>query len=120
MRYLCRVLPASEHRANLDSDGRDYLTVWLVGHPLLARRLRLQQHAALAQRIVWYAPWSPRPIRSSSAPCSTTAPTTSLEIHGRQGRLALEQWPDVAHWHLPAVSSVAVYPANDEPRREAT
>ena len=41
---------------SLDFDGRDYLTVWLVGHPLLARRLRLQQHAALAQRIVWYAP----------------------------------------------------------------
>ncbi len=38
--------------ASLDFDGREYLTVWLVGHPLLERRLRLQQHAALAQRVV--------------------------------------------------------------------
>ena len=41
---------------SLDFDGREYLTIWLVGHPLLARRLRLQQHAALAQRVVIYAP----------------------------------------------------------------
>ena len=41
---------------SLDFDGREYLTVWLVGHPLLARRLRLQQHVALAQRVVAYAP----------------------------------------------------------------
>lgn len=41
---------------SLDFDGRDYLTLWLVGHPLLARRLRLQQHAALAQRVIVYAP----------------------------------------------------------------
>lgn len=39
---------------SLDFDGRDYLTVWLVGHPRLDRRLRLQQHAALAQRVVAY------------------------------------------------------------------
>ena len=41
---------------SIDFDGRDYLTLWLVGHPLLARRLRLQQHAALAQRVMLYAP----------------------------------------------------------------
>jgi type II secretory pathway predicted ATPase ExeA len=41
---------------SLDFDGREYLTIWLVGHPLLARRLRLQQHTALAQRVVIYAP----------------------------------------------------------------
>lgn len=40
----------------LGFDGRDYLTLWLVGHPLLARRLRLRQHAALAQRVIVYAP----------------------------------------------------------------
>ena len=40
----------------LDDAGPARLTVWLVGHPLLARRLRLLQHAALAQRVVWYAP----------------------------------------------------------------
>jgi MSHA biogenesis protein MshM len=39
---------------SLDFDGREYLTVWLVGHPRLDRRLRLQQHAALAQRVVAY------------------------------------------------------------------
>jgi MSHA biogenesis protein MshM len=37
---------------SLDFDGREYLTLWLIGHPLLDRRLRLQQHAALAQRVV--------------------------------------------------------------------
>ena len=41
---------------SVDFDGRDYLTLWLVGHPHLARRLRLQQHAALAQRVIVYAP----------------------------------------------------------------
>lgn len=40
--------------ANLDFDGREYLTVWLVGQPLLARRLASQQHSALAQRVVVY------------------------------------------------------------------
>lgn len=39
---------------SLDFDGRESLTVWLVGHPRLDRRLRLQQHAALAQRVVAY------------------------------------------------------------------
>jgi MSHA biogenesis protein MshM len=37
---------------SLDFDGREYLTVWLVGQPLLARRLALQQHVALAQRVI--------------------------------------------------------------------
>ncbi len=37
---------------SLDFDGREYLTLWLIGHPLLDRRLRLQQHAALSQRVV--------------------------------------------------------------------
>ncbi|MCB9706540.1 MAG: AAA family ATPase [Myxococcales bacterium] len=41
---------------SLDLDGRDYLTLWLVGHPRLARRLRLQQHTALAQRVLVHAP----------------------------------------------------------------
>ena len=35
---------------SLDFDGREYLTIWLVGHPLLARRLRLQQHAAAGDK----------------------------------------------------------------------
>lgn len=38
----------------LDFDAREYLTVWLVGHLRLDRRLRLQQHTALAQRVVAY------------------------------------------------------------------
>ena len=38
----------------LDFDDREYLTIWLVGHPRLDRRLHLQQHAALAQRVVAY------------------------------------------------------------------
>lgn len=38
----------------LDFDDREYLTLWLVGHPRLDRRLQLQQHAALAQRVVAY------------------------------------------------------------------
>ena len=41
---------------SLDLDGRDYLTLWLVGHPRLARRLRLRQHTALAQRVLVHAP----------------------------------------------------------------
>lgn len=41
---------------SVDFDGRDYLTLWLVGHPHLARRLRLQQHAALAQRVLIQLP----------------------------------------------------------------
>lgn len=41
---------------SLDFDGREYLTIWLVGHPLLARRLRLRQHEALAQRVVIHTP----------------------------------------------------------------
>lgn len=41
---------------SLDLDGRDYLTMWLVGHPRLARRLRLKQHSALAQRVLVHAP----------------------------------------------------------------
>lgn len=36
--------------ASLDFDGRDHLTRWLAGHPLLERWLRFQQHTALAQR----------------------------------------------------------------------
>ncbi|MBK8265133.1 MAG: hypothetical protein IPK80_27860 [Nannocystis sp.] len=41
---------------SLDFDGRDYLTLWLVGHPSLSRRLRLQQHTALAQRVLVHLP----------------------------------------------------------------
>lgn len=36
---------------NFAFDSRDLLTMWLVGHPALAARLRMQQHAALAMRI---------------------------------------------------------------------
>ena len=36
---------------NFAFDSRDLLTLWLVGLPPLARRLRLQQHAPLALRI---------------------------------------------------------------------
>jgi type II secretory pathway predicted ATPase ExeA len=35
---------------SLDCDGRDYLTVWLVGHPRLDRRLRLQQQDVASPR----------------------------------------------------------------------
>jgi MSHA biogenesis protein MshM len=35
---------------NFAFDSRDLLTLWLVGLPLLARRLRMQQYAALAMR----------------------------------------------------------------------
>ena len=56
---------------SLDFDGREYLTVWLVGRPLLARRLRLQQHVALA-------PAQRRTGRSASkphcSPCTFCAP----------------------------------------------
>jgi MSHA biogenesis protein MshM len=41
---------------SLDFDGRDYLTLWLVGQPSLSRRLRLQQHTALAQRVLVHLP----------------------------------------------------------------
>jgi len=36
---------------NFAFDSRDLLTLWLVGLPPLARRLHMQQHAALATRI---------------------------------------------------------------------
>jgi type II secretory pathway predicted ATPase ExeA len=36
---------------NFAFDSRDLLTLWLVGHPPLARRLAMQQHAALRTRI---------------------------------------------------------------------
>lgn len=36
---------------NFAFDSRDLLTMWLVGHPPLARRLAMQQHAALRTRI---------------------------------------------------------------------
>jgi type II secretory pathway predicted ATPase ExeA len=36
---------------NFAFDSRDLLTMWLVGHPALARRLAMQQHAALRTRI---------------------------------------------------------------------
>src|SRR5580658_3225767 len=36
---------------NFTFDSRDLLTLWLVGLPPLARRLHMQQHAALATRI---------------------------------------------------------------------
>ena len=36
---------------NFTFDSRDLLTLWLVGHPPLARRLTMQQHAALRSRI---------------------------------------------------------------------
>jgi MSHA biogenesis protein MshM len=39
---------------NFTFDSRDLLTLWLVGLPPLARHLRLQQHAPLAMRIVYY------------------------------------------------------------------
>lgn len=39
---------------DLTSLDFDDLTVWLVGRPRLDRRLHLQQHAALAQRVVAY------------------------------------------------------------------
>ncbi len=35
---------------NFSFDSRDLITLWLVGLPLLARRLRMQQHASLAMR----------------------------------------------------------------------
>lgn len=38
----------------LDFDAREFLTLWLVGHLRLERRLRLLQHSALAQRVVAY------------------------------------------------------------------
>jgi type II secretory pathway predicted ATPase ExeA len=37
---------------NFAFDSRDLLTLWLVGLPALARHLRMQQHAALAMRVV--------------------------------------------------------------------
>lgn len=36
---------------NFAFDSRDLLTLWLVGHPPLSRRLHMQQHAALRTRI---------------------------------------------------------------------
>jgi type II secretory pathway predicted ATPase ExeA len=36
---------------NFAFDSRDLVTMWLVGMPPLARRLRMQQHAALAMRV---------------------------------------------------------------------
>ena len=36
---------------NFAFDSRDLLTFWLVGHPPLARRLAMQQHAALRTRV---------------------------------------------------------------------
>ena len=39
---------------NFAFDSRDLLTLWLVGLPLLARHLRMQQQAPLAMRIVHY------------------------------------------------------------------
>ena len=57
---------------SLDLDGRDYLTMWLVGHPRLARRLRLKQHSALAQRSSSTRRWSLRRILRSSTRCSIT------------------------------------------------
>jgi MSHA biogenesis protein MshM len=56
---------------SLDFDGREYLTVWLVGHPRLDRRLRLQQHAALAQRVVAYTQLSATADPELFGACST-------------------------------------------------
>lgn len=49
---------------NFDLDGRDLLTVWLVGHPLLERRLQMHAHAALAQRVVHYVRLAPKTDRA--------------------------------------------------------
>lgn len=50
--------------ANIDFDGRDLITIWLIGHPLLERRLAMQQHAALAQRVLHYARLGPKNDRA--------------------------------------------------------
>lgn len=50
--------------ANIDFDGRDLVTIWLLGHPLLERRLAMQQHAALAQRVIHYARLGPKTDRA--------------------------------------------------------
>lgn len=51
--------------ANIDFDGRDLVTIWLLGHPLLERRLAMQQHAALAQRVIHYARLGPKTDRAA-------------------------------------------------------
>ena len=43
-------------------DGRDYLTLWLVGHPLLARRLRLHQPPARRDELASEADLSPHRV----------------------------------------------------------
>lgn len=44
---------------NFAFDSRDLLTLWLVGLPPLARRLRMQQHAPLAMRVAAQAHLDP-------------------------------------------------------------
>lgn len=51
--------------ANIDFDGRDLVTIWLIGHPMLERRLTMQHHAALAQRVIHYARLGPKNDRAT-------------------------------------------------------
>lgn len=44
---------------NFAFDSRDLVTLWLVGLPPLARHLRMQQHAALAMRVVHHVHLEP-------------------------------------------------------------
>jgi type II secretory pathway predicted ATPase ExeA len=74
---------------SLDFDGREYLTVWLIGQPLLARRLALQQHAALAQRVIIHHTLSARtdPVVFAAmldhALAATGAPPKLLTLEAR-------------------------------------
>jgi MSHA biogenesis protein MshM len=58
---------------SLDFDGRDYLTLWLVGQPSLSRRLRLQQHTALVDEAPRSLPHA-RPCSQEVSPRSEREP----------------------------------------------
>jgi type II secretory pathway predicted ATPase ExeA len=58
---------------NFAFDSRDMMTIWLVGHPILANTLRRQPYAALASRIH---------VRTQMAPISERDRFAALITHG--------------------------------------
>ena len=88
---------------NFAFDSRDLFTLWLVGLPQLSARLRLQQHAALAMRVVAWIHLEPLTREAFGALIEH-----GLEAAGANNKLladpALEQLFRVSHG-LPRVAA---------------
>lgn len=59
--------------ANIDFDGRDLVTIWLLGHPLLERASPCSSTPRSPSASSTTPASAPRPTAPSSTPCSPTA-----------------------------------------------